>query len=244
MSKITFLGVGSPLASDYYMTSILINEDTLVDVPGGLVKRLFKCGKDPAAIDIILVTHFHGDHTLGIPLLLMNIRHRGRKGRPLHLVGPSGVDSYVNDLLAMSFPGLEQDIKSKCLLNCVPVSTPAYAKISVGGRALEAFRMVHGSEEAYGYRFAVRSKVVAVTGDTSLGDNLLSLLSAADVAIVDMTFESTTKWHLGADYVSTLPKTLPPGTRIFAVHRGEELQRKIQTIPGVILPQDGEEYDL
>ncbi len=54
--------------SDRTNASILIDENILVDVGPSVPRKLFSMNILP---DTIVLTHFHGDHILGIPILLL-----------------------------------------------------------------------------------------------------------------------------------------------------------------------------
>ena len=75
---------------------------------------LFDCGEgtqaalrrekvSPVKIDLIALSHYHGDHVFGLPGLLqtMNCLHRTE---PLTLTGPEGLDALAAPILALAGP--------------------------------------------------------------------------------------------------------------------------------------------
>ncbi|MFB3905405.1 MAG: MBL fold metallo-hydrolase [Acidobacteriota bacterium] len=71
--ELEVLGVGNAFTSRYYNTSFLIrsNQLILVDCPQALFRLLRERGVDPSAIDRVIITHIHGDHTSGLETLLL-----------------------------------------------------------------------------------------------------------------------------------------------------------------------------
>ncbi|MDZ5016922.1 MBL fold metallo-hydrolase, partial [Clostridium perfringens] len=67
-----------------------------------------KMGLGFKAIDIIIITHFHGDHIVGLPGLLSTIGNSGRE-KPLTIVGPIGINNVINNLRVIC-PYLPYDI--------------------------------------------------------------------------------------------------------------------------------------
>jgi ribonuclease Z len=53
-------------------------------------------------IEKILISHFHGDHFLGLPGLIQSMYLNDRK-RPLHIYGPVGTSKIVNGILTLGY---------------------------------------------------------------------------------------------------------------------------------------------
>ena len=91
MQKIIILGSSNALptqeSQNTHMVFVGRERMILVDAPGGnSILRLEQAGLDFNNLTDIIVTHFHPDHTLGIPSLLMDMWLLGRK-RPLNIYG-------------------------------------------------------------------------------------------------------------------------------------------------------------
>jgi ribonuclease Z len=69
--KVTLLGTGTPIPSkDRFGPSTLIEAGArklLVDAGRGATIRLQQLGIPIGRLDALLLTHFHSDHTVGIP---------------------------------------------------------------------------------------------------------------------------------------------------------------------------------
>ena len=63
----------------------------LIDCGEGTQVAIREQGWSFHDIDIILFTHFHGDHISGLPGLLLSMGNSDRI-RPLTLIGPKGIE--------------------------------------------------------------------------------------------------------------------------------------------------------
>lgn len=115
MVDVCLLGCGGMLPlPDRWLTSMLFRCEgrmILIDcgegtqIPVKLAKWGFK------NIDIICITHFHADHTAGLPGLLLTMGNSGRT-ETVTILGPKGIENIVEKLLVIA-PELPFDI------NCV-----------------------------------------------------------------------------------------------------------------------------
>ena len=107
--KVTFLGTSDavPTAKRNH-TSILLtyeDENILVDCGEGTQRQFRKANLNPCKITRILITHWHGDHVLGIPGLLQTLALSGYN-KTLHIYGPKGTKDYFNRMMeAFKFAG-------------------------------------------------------------------------------------------------------------------------------------------
>lgn len=102
--KITFLGTGNAVPTPQRNhTSILIewkNECFLVDCGEGTQTQLRKAKISAHKISHIFITHWHGDHILGLPGLFQTLAMENRT-KPLHLYGPKGTKHYASVIEAL-----------------------------------------------------------------------------------------------------------------------------------------------
>jgi ribonuclease Z len=100
--KMTFLGTSGaiPTAKRNH-TSILLNydqENILIDCGEGTQRQFRKAKLNPGKITKILITHWHGDHVLGLPGLLQTLAF-GDYNKTLTIYGPKGTNKYVKNML-------------------------------------------------------------------------------------------------------------------------------------------------
>ena len=96
---ITFLGTGQaiPTAKRNH-TAILVsyhNETILVDCGEGTQRQFRKLELNPCKLTRILITHWHGDHILGLPGLLQTLALNGYN-RVLNIYVPKGTKHYMD----------------------------------------------------------------------------------------------------------------------------------------------------
>ncbi|MDV4150589.1 ribonuclease Z [Clostridium sp. AL.422] len=120
MIDLTLLGCGGGMPMpNRHLSSLFINlngRKILIDVGEGTQVAIRKSKLGFKSIDVILITHVHGDHIVGLPGLLATIGNSGRE-EPLIIVGPLGIKNVIQGLSVL-FPYLpyeliiEENIKS------------------------------------------------------------------------------------------------------------------------------------
>jgi ribonuclease Z len=86
-------------------------------------------------VDLILISHVHGDHILGIPGLLLTLGNAGRT-EPLLIVGPPGTTNILRGLLVVS-PYLPFEVR------CHEVTADDEAPIDLDGLQVRSAEGVH-----------------------------------------------------------------------------------------------------
>ena len=98
--QLLFLGTaGATPTVDRGLSAILLTrggERILIDCGEGTQRQLMKSEAGLSRINIILITHLHGDHYLGLPGLLKTLSLLGRE-EPLLLYGPLGLYEFLGD---------------------------------------------------------------------------------------------------------------------------------------------------
>ena len=106
--KLTFLGTADQIPSaDRNHTAILLTyegENILVDCGEGTQRQLRMAGISPTKVTRILVTHWHGDHVLGIPGLIQTLALNDYH-KTLHIYGPKGTKRHIENLI-QAFPSV------------------------------------------------------------------------------------------------------------------------------------------
>jgi ribonuclease Z len=80
----------------------------LIDCGEGTQMKLKDAGVKLFRIEVIVISHLHGDHFFGLPGLLSTLSHLGRKEK-LHLFGPPGLQNLIEAIkhytqLHITFP--------------------------------------------------------------------------------------------------------------------------------------------
>ena len=100
--KLTFLGTADQIPSaKRNHTAILLQydgENILMDCGEGTQRQFRKAGLNPCKITRLLISHWHGDHVLGIPGLLSTLSLSGYN-KVLHIYGPKGTKRFIEEML-------------------------------------------------------------------------------------------------------------------------------------------------
>jgi len=76
------------------------DENILIDCGEGTQRQIKKAGINPCKLTKILISHWHGDHILGIPGLLQTLA-LNNYSKTLKIYGPKGTKRYMDMLLNM-----------------------------------------------------------------------------------------------------------------------------------------------
>ena len=102
MIKTIFLGTSDAIPdANRSHTSILLiyeGEQILIDCGEGTQRQFRKAGLNPLKVTRILISHWHGDHVLGIPGLLQTLAFSGYN-KTLYIYGPKGTKKYIQELI-------------------------------------------------------------------------------------------------------------------------------------------------
>jgi len=104
--SIVFLGTGGSWPTLKRNVSALAlkraGEVLLFDCGEGTQRQLQKSKLSYMQISKVFITHFHGDHFLGLPGLIQTMQLNDREA-PLHIYGPKGITSLVGQLLSLGY---------------------------------------------------------------------------------------------------------------------------------------------
>lgn len=234
--RVTLLGTGTPIpVPGRFGPSTLIEagrQKLLIDAGRGATIRLYQLGVPIGAIETLLLTHLHSDHTVGIPDVWLTgwlTSHFARRTNPLRVIGPRGAETLMRHL--------EKAYAADIMIRLEDEKLPAAGiAVEVGefssdgvvyekdGVRVIAFEVDHGDviKPAYGYRIEYGGRVAVISGDTRSNENVVRHGMGADlliheVAIVRPEFASepfiqrimahhTTAREAGAIFARTRPK--------------------------------------
>lgn len=239
--KIIFLGTGGAFSEGRFWASHLINDSILVDVSPTAVPALKRCGKELAGITHIFITHYHGDHTLGLPFLLAEYTFKSPRKKPLFITGPERIEEYTFRLADTAFPGYGGEILQNAMITFTEVKEEIRRR-EAGGIPFIAYTMSHFGAQSYGYKIFTDRAVIAFSGDTGPCENLLRLIEGSDAAIVEMSgIAHDNPNHMTMQNILDLKSRLNPEQKLFVTHMDE---RVIPHLEGIIVPEDLKEYEI
>ena len=102
--EIVFLGTGSavPTLRKNHPAILLRykDENILFDCGEGTQRQFRKAGLNPCKLTRLFISHWHGDHILGIPGLLQTLM-LNNYNKTLEIYGPLGTQSFMSKILSM-----------------------------------------------------------------------------------------------------------------------------------------------
>ena len=195
--RVTLLGTGAPgPRADRFGPSTLVEaggQVLLFDAGRGVPIRMTQLKVSMGKIDALFLTHYHSDHTEGLPDIWLTgwlPPPFGQRKAPLHIIGPTGAKALVE--------GLEQayaaDIKIREADEKLPpagiaLEVEEFAKDGVvydkDGVSVTAFEVNHGDliKPAYGYRIDYAGHSAVLSGDTRFNENVIKYATGADLLI-------------------------------------------------------------
>ena len=198
--RVTLLGTGNPRPSmTRFGPSILVEAGTkriLVDAGRGATQRLFSLGDGMlSGIDLILLTHLHSDHVVGLPDLWLTGWIFGRE-KPLLVRGPEGTAAMMSHLkAAYAFDiGVRRDVDERFPAAGIEVDASdlrSGTSFELDGVKITAFAVDHGVvKPAYGYRIDYAGRSVVFSGDTRPSRALVENARGVDVLIHEVVVPS------------------------------------------------------
>lgn len=195
--RVTLLGSGIPVPQpDRFGPATLVEaggQKLLFDAGRGATIRLFQLGVPLRDVGPLFLTHFHSDHTVGIPDVWLSGWLGGpwaRRKTPFRVIGPAG----TKDLMANLERAYGADIRIRMadenypaegirvVAEEFPIGGVVYDK---DGVRVTAFEVDHGDliKPAYGYRIDYDGRFVVISGDTRFDKNVIKYGTGADLLI-------------------------------------------------------------
>jgi ribonuclease BN (tRNA processing enzyme) len=235
--ELTFLGTGNAFSmANRYWSSILVNDNILLDASPVIVPHMKKLGKELTKLEYIFITHFHGDHYLGLPFLLLDYAYLDTPDLPLTIIGPFGIGSRIHQITDLGFSGLMEKLKDRVVIKFFEIPEPGDYKIP--DLNFQAFPMDHGDTQAFGYRLSIGNKNLGYTGDTDLCDSVVELAQSVDILIIELSNPYLdVPGHMSLQKINSLSDQIGTDIKIIANHVGP-IPTSLEDRQKIILPKD------
>lgn len=229
---IQFLGSGDAFGSGGRLhTCICVDTGDarfLVDCGASSLTAMKRWHIDPGSIDMIFITHLHGDHFGGIPFFILDAQLITKRTRPLVIAGPPGLKERVRDTMEVLIPGSSR-VQQKFAVDFreLPDREPA----TMGPVVVTPYQVVHPcGAPPYALRIECGGKVLAYSGDTEWTDSLIDSARGADLFICEAYFfEKNIKYHL--DYRTLMEHREELGCgRLIVTHMSDDMLGRLQSI--------------
>jgi ribonuclease Z len=196
---VTLLGTGSPTPTpDRFGPCALVqagDQVLMFDAGRGASIRMRQLRVQLAKIDALFLTHYHSDHTSGIPDVWLTrwiaFSEAAKATTPFNVIGPTGAKELMFHL-EKAYAG---DIKIR--MQDHPPKDPKGIATTVrefdrdgvvyekAGVKVTAFEVDHGpaAKPAYGYRIDHNGRAAVLSGDTTYNENVVEYAKGCDLLV-------------------------------------------------------------
>jgi ribonuclease BN (tRNA processing enzyme) len=229
--QILFLGTGDAFGSGGRLQSCIHVETQesrfLVDCGASALIGMKRFGVDPSLVDLILLSHLHGDHFAGIPFLILDGQF-SRRTRPLQIVGPPGVEIRVQEAMEVFFRGSSQ-VQRKFKVDFAELKEGITS--SFLGLTVTPYTAVHPSgAPSYSLRVKCGEKEIGYSGDTEWTESLITAAHGTDLFISECYFfEKSARYHLNYKILKEQKEKLGC-RRLILTHMSEEMLNRLESI--------------
>jgi ribonuclease Z len=242
--SLSFLGTGNFVApgNRYWNGLVASAEQTVLIEPSPTaLPNLRKAGYRVAQLDVVVVSHFHPDHTFGWPFLLFEALHNERSA-PLHVVGPPGTEEFFASMMALgSVERTHRRAHEKLDIRYVEADGSAVSQ-SAGSLRFKAVRVEHVPElECFGYTLELGGVKLGYSGDTRPCPGLDELASRSDVLVVECNSRHEHESHMDVDSVRQVKERFPD-LRMLVTHLGADVDSSL--LPGIEVAEDLQNFTL
>jgi ribonuclease BN (tRNA processing enzyme) len=233
--KLHILGCGDAFCSGGRNQSSYLVEAAdrlfLMDCGPTTLLAMKRAGVDPRRLDLVFLSHLHGDHFGGLPFLFISYLYEHPRDKPLHIAGPAGSDEKVVELYRLMYGGDVPPTRFHIL-------QPDRADV-IEGIHVFPFRVPHQVHAiSLGLKITYAGKQILFSGDSAWTDLFLSHARGVDLFLCECSFyDQESANHLN---YKTLREKLADLAckKLVLTHLGEEmLQRRMEL--NVTCAEDG-----
>ena len=195
--RVTLLGTGTPIPSpDRFGPCTLVeagDRKFLIDAGRGAAIRLFQLKIPLGRIDVQFLTHYHSDHTSGVPDVWLTgwlTSHFGRRTAPYRVIGPTGARELMTNLERAYARDIEIRVDDEKLPRSgIAADVTEFDRDGVvyaqDGVRVIAFEVDHGDviKPCYGYRFEYGGRAAVFSSDTRYNQNVIKYGAGADLLV-------------------------------------------------------------
>jgi len=254
-TTVTFLGTSALIpTAGHDSASFLINGKYLVDTGWYAGIKMLSYGYSPLDLEHLFITHWHRDHTVGLPQIIFYRRAAAGQGmwelKPLPIVGPPArFDEIVSGALAfLMYTENEADVLTRTVLE--PGDGLETDDFTVSTCACRH------TLQGLVYRFTDKATgaVLAFTGDTAYHPPIIEHVRGAELLIHDATYGPEREGdrpiiqHSGAPEAADIAKAAEV-KRLALIHSSPGRQEAAvaaarETFPNTFWPEDGQTVEL
>src|SRR5712691_12615418 len=230
--RVQFVGCGDAFGSGGRQNTCFhvagASANFLIDCRATALPAMKRMGIARNDIELILITHFHGDHFAGLPFFLLDAQF-SRRTRPLVIAGPQGIETRLAQVMEALF---EHSSKTKqrfdlSVIALKPGETRAFGAVNV-----TPFPVVHGAAggPVLAYRVEAEGRGIAYSADTEWTETLIPAARDADLFIAEAYYyDKVVKNHLSLKTLEAHLAEIKP-KRLILTHMSEDMLGRLDTL--------------
>lgn len=230
--QVKFLGSGDSFGSGGRLQPCIhvksANDNFLLDCGTTALIGMKRYNVNPNDIEMIIISHVHGDHYCGIPFFILDAQLVNKRTQPLTIIGPQGIRKRTEEAMEVMFTNSSK-VQQKFAIEYIELIPGTPQKIK--GIEISPFLAEHPSgAPSLILRVCFGGKVITYTGDTDWTDNLIPASDGADLMISEAYFfEKKIKFHMV--YKTLLEKINQLGfKKMIVTHMSREMLENIKEV--------------
>lgn len=184
--RVQFIGVGEAFDEHYPNTSVLVSlnpeeegDHVLLDCGFTAAASFYAHSPVGSDLDAVWISHFHGDHYFGLPLLMLRFQEEGRT-KPLTIVGQPGIDEKLWAAFELAYPGFRQRLQYP--VHCIEARAGKSLELLAAQWSFAANEH-NNSTPCLAVRLDCRGKSVFYSGDGRPTSSTADLAQGVDLLI-------------------------------------------------------------
>lgn len=235
--NVQIIGNGN-ITSNNFNACFIVNNNVLVDTPPGTLKELKKLNKDLDDINIILITHLHGDHFFDLPFIILH-EYKRRRSKELFIIGPKNLKKELGKLIKLAFKSILYKYLAELKITFIDAESIQNHEINEG-LYLTSIQVTHGDlKNCYGYLFQKDEKVLGITGDIKMCPGLTYMLKKVNYVVIDVAEDGRDN-HLNLSELKALSKEY--NVNYVPIHFPDEIAEELAKIKNVKIINPEEQF--
>ena len=195
----------------------------LMDCGPTTLLAMKRAGFDPRRLDVVFLSHLHGDHFGGLPFLILEYLYESPRRRKLTLAGPPHLEERTWELFRTMYPESDTSEISR-YLEFVELE-PERSQELAGAVQVRSIRTPHTVKDlSLAFRVELGGKVIVFSGDTGWTDELISLSAGSDLFLCECTYFDQPRLDFHISYVHFMTQRHRFSTRrLVLTHIGREV---------------------
>jgi ribonuclease BN (tRNA processing enzyme) len=179
--RLVVLGCGDAFGSGGRLNTCFFIDaglGVLIDCGTSVLSAMKRHGLDGNCVDVIVLTHLHGDHFAGIPFLSRETQIAATRTKPLTIVGPPGHEGVIRETMELLFPGSPNRLE---MFDLVFREYGTAEPLEIDALSVRAMAVQHtAGTNPHAVRLSVEGRTVVYSGDTAWLDSLVDFAAKAN----------------------------------------------------------------